>query len=112
MARNEMIHVLSLYNQDLAIFADALAAEGSSSAMFLLHRIEEKGAGKHLLSHFDLTLIYNGLSKLEMEGIEHKRSEEAALLMRKTNSIYPTISWGSDPVGRFRNWQKWILERV
>ena len=110
--RNEMYHALHAYNQDLAIFKDALEAEGTVSGLLLLKRIEEKGAGKHLLSHYDLTLIYNGLSKLEMEGIEHRRSEEAALLMRKTNSIYPTISWGSDPVGRFRNWQKWILERV
>ena len=110
--RDEMQHVLTAWNQDLAIFKDALEALGTVSALQLLKRIEEKGAGKHLLTQFDLTMIYNGLSKLELEGIEQRRSEEAAKHMRKTNSIYPTFSWGSDPVGRFRSWQKWILERV
>ena len=110
--RDEMQHVLEAHNQDLAIFKDALEALGSVSALQLLHRLAKKGAGKHLLTQYDLTLIYNGLSKLELEGIEQRRSEEAAAHMRKTNSIYPTFSWGNDPVGRFRNWQKWILERV
>lgn len=108
MAKDEMKHVLHTYNQDLAVFKEALEAEGSVSALFLLDRIQKKGAGKLLLSEFDLTLLYNGMSKLEMDGVEQKHSEEAALKQRGGSSH----AWGNDPVGRFRNWQQFILARV
>ena len=108
MAKDEMNHVLHTYNQDLAIFKEALTALGSVSALQLLDRIKTKGAGKLLLSEFDLTLIYNGMSMLEMDDVEQKHSEEAALKQRGGS----THAWGNDPAGRFRNWQKWILDRV
>jgi hypothetical protein len=106
--RDELHHALRTYNQDLAVFKEALIAEGTVSALLLLDRIEAKGAGMLLLSRYDLTLIYNGMSKLEMNGVEQRHSEDAALKQRGGGNH----AWGNDPVGRFRNWQKWILDRV
>jgi hypothetical protein len=106
--RDELHHALHAYNQDLAVFKEALIAEGTASALLLIDRIETKGAGMLLLSRYDLTLIYNGMSKLEINGVERKHGEDAALKQRG-GSVH---AWGNDPVGRFRNWQKWILDRV
>lgn len=108
MSKDEMNHTLHAYNQDLAVFKEALLALGTHSSLALLDSIEARGAGKIMLSDFDLKLIYNGLSLLELGGVEQRHSEEAALKQRGGS----THAWGNDPVGRFRNWQKWILERV
>ena len=94
--RDEMKHVLTVFNQDMAIFKEALIAEGSVSALLLLDRLEKQGHGKLLLTQYDLILIYNGMSRLELNGVEQKRPE----------------AWGNEPIGRFRNWQQFILARV
>jgi hypothetical protein len=94
--RDELKHVLTVFNQDMAIFKEALIAEGSVSALLLLDRLEKQGRGKLLLTQYDLILIYNGMSRLELNGVEQKHPE----------------GWGSEPIARFRNWQQFILARV
>jgi hypothetical protein len=106
--RDEMKHVLTVFNQDMAIFKEALIAEGSVSALLLLDRLEKQGHGKLLLTQYDLILIYNGMSRLELNGVEQKRNDEAMV----SASSRSRHAWGNDPVSRFRNWQQFILARV